>query len=153
MPVSIFDRWILLGWSFFGNFKYLLRKRKKKKKDVWYGDIFKENEEEENYPTRESIKRIGNDKWYVKFTFNSKSRPSLSIYIRDISKNFRELLAIFGEIASPICVSDPKIDPDGKFRLQLYRYHCVYSRQQFSILLFPKSLLPSFFLSSPRFSI
>ena len=81
MPVSIFDRWILLGWPFFGNFKYLLRKRKKKKKDVWYGDIFKENEEEENYPTRESIKRIGNDKWYVKFTINSKSR-SLSIYPR-----------------------------------------------------------------------
>ena len=80
MPVSIFDRWILLGWPFFGNFKYLLRKRKKKKKrtcDIVTFLMVKKIKRKKII----QLKRIGNDKWYVKFTINSKSR-SLSIYPR-----------------------------------------------------------------------
>lgn len=63
-----------------------------------------------------------------KIHFQFQISEFIDIYIRDISKNFRELLAILGETSILVSVYDPKIDPGGKFRLQLYRYHCVYSR-------------------------
>lgn len=88
---------------------------------MWYGDIFngKKNKKKENYPTQENWKRQMIRKIHLQF--------QISEFI-DISKNFRELLAILGETSILVSVYDPKIDPGGKFRLQLYRYHCVYSR-------------------------